>query len=145
MQPNNPSSHTLSEALSKISFAEYQKFSEQLFKQVTIEVLIHGNWLTHHAHQICDEIAEAFSGNVDNKHAIECPVTDISDKQTLLLPINLPDHDHACVIYTAFRYAFFGKIAVITCGLSSLSVQPTYHLGYQKRYKSRRHGHDQVN
>ena len=103
MQPNNPSSHSLSEALSKISFADYQKFSEQLFKQVTIEVLIHGNWLTHHAHQICNEIAEAFSGNVDKKHAIECPVTDISDKQTLLLPINLPDHDHACVIYTAFN------------------------------------------
>jgi len=34
---------------------------------------------------------------------MQCPVTDIQAKQTLLLPITLPEHDHACVIYTAFK------------------------------------------
>ncbi len=102
MQPNNPSSKALSEALTQVTFSDYQNFSQQLFKQVTIEVLIHGNWLLNHAEKICCQIETAFNGNIDEKYAIECPVTDINDKQTLLLPISLPEHDHACVIYTAF-------------------------------------------
>ncbi len=102
MQPNNPSSKVLSEALTQVTFSDYQNFSQQLFKQVTIEVLIHGNWLLNHAEKICCQIETAFNGNIDEKYAIECPVTDINDKQTLLLPISLPEHDHACVIYTAF-------------------------------------------
>ncbi|MEW6995623.1 insulinase family protein [Colwelliaceae bacterium MEBiC 14330] len=102
MQPNNPASNALLDALSETTFGEYREFCQQLFKQVTLEVLIHGNWLLNHAKNICDEIEKAFSGNVDKTYEIRCPVIDIRDKKTLLLPISLPDHDHACVIYTAF-------------------------------------------
>ncbi len=103
MQPNNPSSKLLANAMSQVTFEQYQEFSQQLFKQVTLEVLIHGNWLTEHALQLCDSIENAFSSDMDNKYAMQCPVTDISDKETLLLPISLPEHDHACVIYTPFK------------------------------------------
>ncbi len=103
MQPNNPCSKSLAEALEQTSFDQYKIFSQQLFKQVTLEVLIHGNWLIEHAQQLCDGIEQAFHDSVDIKHAMQCPVTDIQNKQTLLLPITLPDHDHACVIYSAFN------------------------------------------
>ena len=48
MQPNNPSSTALAQALSNITYVQYINFCQQLFRQVTIEVLIHGNWLPHH-------------------------------------------------------------------------------------------------
>jgi len=103
MQPNNPCSKDLAKALEQVSYSQYQLFSQQLFKQVTLEVLIHGNWLMEHAQQICEGIEQAFHGDIDEKYAIQCPVTDISTKQTLFLPIALPEHDHACVIYSAFN------------------------------------------
>lgn len=104
MQPNNPPSKSLADALNQISFNQYETFSQQLFKQVTIEVLIHGNWLTEHALQLCTIIKKSFQGTMDSKHAIQCPVSDITSKATLLLPITLPEHDHACVIYTPFKH-----------------------------------------
>ncbi len=103
MQPNNPCSKSLVNALSQISYSHYQIFSKQLFKEVTIEVLIHGNWLAKHALQICKGIEQAFQANIDNKYAMQCPVIDIKNKQTLLLPLTLPEHDDACVIYTALE------------------------------------------
>ena len=102
MQPNNPCSKSLAQALAQVTFSQYKHFSQQLFTQVTLEVLIHGNWLLNHAQQICDYIEQAFHDNVNEKYAMQCPVTDILAKQTLLLPLTLPEHDHACVIYTAF-------------------------------------------
>ncbi|KGJ87417.1 insulinase family protein [Colwellia psychrerythraea] len=104
MQPNNPTSKALAQALSLVSFNQYKDFSKQLFAQVTIEVLIHGNWLMKHALNLCETIEAAFAGNIDEKYAMQCPVTDIKAKQTLLLPMNLPEHDHASVIYTAFEH-----------------------------------------
>ena len=104
MQPNNPSSKSLAKALNQISFQQYMKYCQQVFKQVTLEVLIHGNWLSEHALQLCDCIETAFQTEMDEKYAVQCPVTDIANKNTQLLPITLPEHDHACVIYNAFKH-----------------------------------------
>jgi secreted Zn-dependent insulinase-like peptidase len=102
MQPNNPSSKSLSIALETVNFTQYKLFSLNLFKQVTLEVLIHGNWLIKHAEKLCVGIEKAFQNDIDKKYHMECPVTDIKGKETLLLPMALPEHDHACVIYTPF-------------------------------------------
>lgn len=100
MQPNNPSSATLAHALININYAQYLNFCQQLFRQVTVEVLIHGNWLPHHAKQISHNIKQAFNDGINSKNTVLCPVIDISKQQTLLYPITLTDHDHASVIYT---------------------------------------------
>jgi len=100
MQPNNPSSITLAQALTHITYAQYCHFCQQLFRQVTVEALIHGNWLAQHTDQISNNIKQAFNNSIDNKNAVLCPVIDISNQQTLLYPITLNDHDHASVIYT---------------------------------------------
>jgi len=100
MQPNNPSADELSDALTKISFLQYQGFCQKLFKQITLEVLIHGNWLPEHATNIITNIKQTFNGNYSNKYAVQCPVVDITKKKTLILPMQIPDHDHASVVYT---------------------------------------------
>lgn len=103
MQPNNPTSKALSEALKHITFEQYETFSQQLFQHVTLEVLIHGNWLKQHALHICETIELSFKGKINSDYSVQCPVTDISNKETLLFPMNMPEHDHACVIYTPFK------------------------------------------
>ena len=100
MQPNNPNADQLSEALTQITFSQYQDFCQKLFKQTTIEVLIHGNWLINHANSIVADIKLAFDNNYNNKHAVQCPVVDINNKKTLILPMQIPEHDHASVVYT---------------------------------------------
>ena len=100
MQPNNPSSDELAIALGTITFSQYQKFSEQLFKNVTLEALIHGNWLVEHANKIITNIKQVFGNSYSDENAVQCPVIDITNKSTLILPITIPEHDHATVVYT---------------------------------------------
>ena len=134
MQPNNPASKALGQALSQVSFSQYRDFSVQLFEQVTIEVLIHGNWLNAHAQQLCTTIEQAFQGNVNKKHAIECPVTDIKAKQTLLLPIALPEHDHASVVYTAFEHKDDSTVALAMITSHILSPLFFQQMRTEKQY-----------
>ena len=136
MQPNNPTSKVLAEALSQVNFSQYKRFSGQLFQQVTLEVLIHGNWLMEHAVQLCDTIEQAFQGNVNAKYAMQCPVTDISSKETLLLPITLPEHDHACVIYTAFEHKDDDTVA-----LSMITSHILSPLFFQKMRTEKQYGY----
>ena len=136
MQPNNPSSESLADALKKISFSQYETFSQQLFTQVTLEVLIHGNWLTEHAVQLCSIIEKSFQGNVDSKHIMQCPVTDISAKETLLLPIAMPEHDHACVIYTPFEHK--DDVTVALAMITSHILSPLF---FQKMRTEKQYGY----
>lgn len=99
-QPNNPNAEALAKVLSNINFSQYQAFCQQLFKQVTLEALIHGNWLIEHAHDIANHIKKAFSNNYHEQFAVQCPVVDFKNQQTLLLPMTIPEHDHAAVVYT---------------------------------------------
>ena len=87
MQPNNPSSMALAQALTNINYAQYTHFCQQLFSNVTVEALIHGNWLPQHSEQISNNIKNAFNDSIDNENAVLCPVIDINKQQTLLYPI----------------------------------------------------------
>jgi len=100
MQPNNPCSDELANSLSNITFSQYQAYSKQLFDKVTLEALIHGNWLIEHANKIVTNIKQAFNNNYSNKYSVQCPVINITDEKTLVLPLTIPEHDHATVVYT---------------------------------------------
>jgi secreted Zn-dependent insulinase-like peptidase len=102
MQPNNPSTEELSYALTNITFSQYQYFCQRLFKKITLEVLIHGNWLIEHATNIVTNIKLAFTHNYHSNFSVKSPVVDITNEKTLILPIEIPDHDHASVVYTPF-------------------------------------------
>jgi secreted Zn-dependent insulinase-like peptidase len=97
-------------------------------------VLIHGNWLLEHAQQLCEIIEQSFVGNVNEKYAIQCPVTDIAAKETLLLPVTLPEHDHACVIYTAFEYKDDNTVALAMITSHILSPLFFQQMRTEKQY-----------
>jgi secreted Zn-dependent insulinase-like peptidase len=136
MQPNNPTSNTLAEVLRNITFNQYQHFSQQVFKQVTLEVLIHGNWLPEHAKKLCATIESVFCEQVNDKYRIQCPITDIHNKQTLLLPLTLPEHDHACVIYNALPVK--DPITVALTIMTSHILSPLF---FQKMRTEKQYGY----
>ena len=99
MQPLTPSSFELRQALIDIDFNHFVNFSQTVFSEITLEVLIHGNWLVHHVEQISTVIKHTFYSLYSAKNKIKSPVLDIKSKGELFIPITLPKHDHACIIY----------------------------------------------
>ena len=99
MQPKSPTSDELANALISTSFKEFTTFRKQIFDEITIEALIHGNWLTKHAKSFNQLLKSAFNHNYANKHAVKIPVLDIKDQGEIHLPLLLPEHDHATVMY----------------------------------------------
>jgi len=134
MQPNNPPSKSLALALKQVTFSQYLSFSQHLFEEVTLEVLIHGNWQIGHAQKLCATIEEAFKGNVNERYAIQCPVTDIKAKKTLLLPMTLPEHDHASVLYTAFEHKDDNTVALTMITSHILSPLFFQQMRTEKQY-----------
>ncbi|TPH17945.1 insulinase family protein [Litorilituus lipolyticus] len=100
MQPNNPSSEALITALENVEYADYIDFTHHLFDKVNLEVLIHGNWLENSAHEIAFNLKKHFQRHINANYAVQCPVLDLHNQQTLFLPIHLAEHDYASVMYT---------------------------------------------
>lgn len=99
MQPKNPSSKTLIEALNKVEFNQFINFVPQIFENAAVEALIHGNWSRQSADNIIFEIKQIFNGKLSKSNQVKIPCIDIQGQGTLTLPKELPDHDHAAVLY----------------------------------------------
>ena len=100
LQPNNPNVLALADALDSITFEQYMVFTRQLFNEVYLEALIHGNWLQKHGDDIVKTIKNAFIARYNQGNAVKCPVVDIQNKGRTLYGITLDDSDNASVIYT---------------------------------------------
>lgn len=99
MQPSNPSSKLLAEALSIVTIDSFIAFYKSLFDEIAIEAFMHGNWHKQHALALKSIIKQTFPQGVNDKNKVNVPVLDINTKGHLELPLTLPEHDHACVIY----------------------------------------------
>lgn len=99
MQPKSPSSQTLISVLEKVTFAEFKQFIPQIFGQVAIEVLIHGNWSISSAEQMINSIKKEFGEHLSQSSIAKIPCIDIKNQQQIIIPMELPEHDHAAVLY----------------------------------------------
>ncbi|MEW6983332.1 insulinase family protein [Colwelliaceae bacterium 6471] len=99
MQPKNPESDALALALTQVTYEKFHHFSQNLFDQIALNILIHGNWTKTQAADISEKVKSAFSSRYSNKYKVRTPVLDISAKNQLTFPIILPEHDHAAVLY----------------------------------------------
>ncbi|MGJ8691873.1 MAG: insulinase family protein [Thalassotalea sp.] len=102
LQPKKPSGETLSTTLENISFTEFSQFTQQLFNQVNLELLIHGNWQKSDAELICNDIKQVFAGAYHQDNMVEIGVINNQGYGDKILPMTLPDHDHASVVYYPF-------------------------------------------
>lgn len=99
LQPSNPSAQNMHDALSTVTFEQFQSFTETVFKQVSLNMLIHGNWHKHDAIQMADTVTAALKDGVSDKYVVKVPLVDIAQQGEFTLPLHLKEHDHACVIY----------------------------------------------
>jgi len=112
MQPKNPTSHELADTLKNTTFKEFIAFRKQLFDEITIDALMHGNWLMKDAVQFSHLLKSAFNHHFSNKYAVKVPVLDIEGQGDIHLPLELPDHDHAAVVYYPFVEKDLTTIAI---------------------------------
>ena len=99
MQPKSPSSQTLIASLEKISFDDFKDFISQIFDQVAIDALIHGNWPKSAAEQMIKSIQREFGPHLSQESIVKIPCVDIQEQQQITIPMLLPEHDHAAVLY----------------------------------------------
>jgi insulysin len=136
MQPKNPTSHELADALEKTSFKEFVAFREHLFDGITIEALMHGNWLHEHAAQFSQLLKSAFNHHYSSKYAVKVPVLDIKGQGDIHFPLLLPEHDHAAVIY----YPFEGK-DLSTIAITMITSQVLSPLFFQEMRTEKQFGY----
>ena len=99
LQPKNPSSSDLIKAIASISFAQFNQFKTQLFKHISLKVLMHGNWNNEHAKVTGKLIRSTFKNTFNNKNNVQTAVLDIEAEGNLHLNLMLPEHDYATIIY----------------------------------------------
>lgn len=112
LQPKKPSGEALCEALSAIDFENFITFSKELFEQVNLELLVHGNWQKQDGLNISSAVKSAFEGKYQSKHQVDIGVIDNQDFGDKILPLVLPQHDHASVLYYPFADKDIATIAV---------------------------------
>lgn len=99
MQPKSPSSKTLISTLENITFEHFQRFTPQIFENIAVEVLIHGNWSQDTAQAMVSSIKQEFGEHLSAEAIVKIPCIDLSGQQQITIPLALPEHDHAAVLY----------------------------------------------
>ncbi|HSG52526.1 MAG TPA: insulinase family protein [Rheinheimera sp.] len=99
LQPNNPEIDVLADALTELSFAEFQSFHQHLLQQVHIESLLLGNWSREQAEQLWQLLQQwqaqlSCVGERPNITKIN-----IEGHGPVWLQIDVEHDDHALVIY----------------------------------------------
>jgi secreted Zn-dependent insulinase-like peptidase len=136
MQPKNPTSVELASALEKISFETFNAFRKQLFDAITIEALMHGNWLIKDAVQFSHLLKSSFNHHYSSKYTVKVPVLDIEGQGDIHFPLELPEHDHAAVVY----YPFVGK-DLKTIAMTMISSQILSPLFFQEMRTEKQFGY----
>lgn len=99
MQPKCPSNSVLAEALGGIDYQTFTQYCNQLFDTISIEAFMHGNWHQCHAKKVADEIKHVFGKQISQQYELSIPMLNLKDHDTVELPMVLPEHDHAIVVY----------------------------------------------
>ncbi|MCO4798640.1 MAG: insulinase family protein [Colwelliaceae bacterium] len=134
MQPKSPNSEHLAKALQQVEFQEFNNFCHTIFNKITLEVLVHGNWRKQDADDIKSIIKHAFKGQYNKSHQVKIPVLDISNQGNIQLPLYLPEHDHAGVIYYPMEERSLATVAKTMIASQILSPQFFHQMRTEKQY-----------
>lgn len=99
IQLKKPSNQALIASIETLSLEAFRGFCAQLFQQVSLSVLIHGNWTKADAASMTEQIKIAFSHSYHDNFKVKVPILNLAKQGTHTLPLHLPEHDHAAVVY----------------------------------------------
>ena len=136
MQPTSPSSKTLINALEKIEFDQFKSFIPKIFENNAVDLLIHGNWSRQSADTIITDIKKVIVNKLSDNNQVKISCNDIHGKGTLTLPMALPAHDHAAVLY----YPMLNK-DLRTVALTMLTNQLLSPIFFQEMRTEKQYGY----
>ncbi|MDG1750107.1 MAG: insulinase family protein [Thalassotalea sp.] len=134
MQPKSPSPEVLSNALANVDFQTFNQFCHTIFNEITLEVLVHGNWREQDAIEIQSIIKQAFNGQYDQTFQVKIPILSIQNQGSIQYPLNLPEHDYAGVIYYPMAERSLATIAKTMIASQILSPQFFHQMRTEKQY-----------
>ena len=134
MQPKNPAADTLRKVLEPITYDSFRQYCQSIFKQVNLEVLIHGNWRLQDAQAIEQTITKAFDNQLRQKSKDEIPLLDLAGQGHVPYPLELPSHDHAAVIYYSVASKDLDQIALTMVTSQILSPQFFQQMRTERQY-----------
>ncbi|MGB1262007.1 MAG: insulinase family protein [Cognaticolwellia sp.] len=134
MQPKSPSSQTLIKALEQVAFEQFKAFVPTIFENIALEALVHGNWSRQSADGIIANITQVFTGKLSHSNQVQIPCIDIQGLGTLTLPMELPEHDHAAVLYYPMQDKELRTIALTMLTNQLLSPAFFHEMRTEKQY-----------
>ncbi|WP_206484617.1 insulinase family protein [Thalassotalea sp. G2M2-11] len=134
MQPKSPSTEHLAHALLSVDYQTFNQFCRTLFNHVSIEMLVHGNWREKDALHLGSIVKHSFNHHYSDKHQVEIKVLDIADKGEINIPLYLPEHDHASVLYYPIKERNLITIAKTMITSQLLSPLFFHQMRTQKQY-----------
>ncbi len=133
LQPSNPSSIRLAKELVGIKHEHLPDYLEQVYKNINIEVLIHGNWLRKEAEEISSYIqAQLIPISSPGK---ETPrrLVNIQDAGTLIREVNCNHNDSALIVYYQAAKVSAQELAYYTLANHIMSSKFFYELRTQQQ------------
>ncbi|MFT5880532.1 MAG: insulysin [Moritella sp.] len=99
LQPNNPSSQRLATELIGIKHEQLPGYLDKVYQNVSVEVLIHGDWHRHQAEEIARYIqAKLKPFSTPGKETIR-KLVDIRNTGSLVRELNADHNDSALIVY----------------------------------------------
>ncbi|MCE0556385.1 insulinase family protein [Motilimonas sp. E26] len=99
LQPANPPASLMAKAISDVTVDEMPGFVEQLYKQVHIEVLAHGDWQQQEIETLADFLLKELAPNSTPGAETKRRLVDISRKGSLVREVNCDHNDSAMIVY----------------------------------------------
>lgn len=133
LQPNNPSSQRLAAELVGIRHEQLPGYLDKVYQNISIEVLIHGDWHRHQAEEIASYIkAQLKPISTPGKETIR-KLVDIRDTGSLVRELNTDHNDSALIVYYQATQISSKELAYYSLANHVMSSKFFYELRTQQQ------------
>lgn len=136
LQPNNPSSRRLASALGAIKQSDLPAYLEKVYQNISIEMLVHGDWTQKQAIEISDYVkAQLKPISTPGKETIR-KLVDIRHTGSLVRELNVDHNDSAIIVYyqapliSAKELAYYSLANHIMSSKFFFELRTQQQLGY---------------
>jgi len=136
LQPNSPSHRRLAKALGVIKQEQLAEYLEQVYQDISVEVLVHGDWHKQQAFEIADYVKSRLKPiSTPGKETIR-KLVDIRNTGSLIRELNVEHNDSAIIVYyqapliSAKELAYYSLANHIMSSKFFFELRTQQQLGY---------------
>ena len=114
LQPRQFESEQLAKQLATVTLEELHDHIDDLFKEVHLEALVHGDWLEHEVMQFGASLHHHISTVAAPRSQLPRELTNIKNLGTLIRELDSQHNDSAMILYLQSGFATYEKIALFS-------------------------------